>query len=213
MNRQIKNNKALINVWVSQAEQKALVLSRHSMSLLRTKFLFAIIVVFATTMSRAQVSTGESVKYIRSVFKKINSDQNLVKLKIENEELTDEPLDGGASLIGFFNDKKLLKIEQWAGLSYGSLQIEYYFSNDSLIFSYVKEGHFRPSGDSLDHSTIDTKFEGRFYFRNDKLIHQTIKGNGFWNEANDGVSSLLPDSNNYLKFLYSKKKIRAVDSH
>jgi len=153
----------------------------------------------------AQIPNKESIKNIRNIFQQINSQKNLEQFKVENEELTDEVPDGGVSLIGFFKDKRLQKVEQWAGLSHGTIQIEYYFNKDSLIFVYVTEKHFRRSGDTLNHSKIDLKFEGRYYFKDDILIYKATKGHGFWNDSNDSVQSLLPDSKHYLKFLYSKK--------
>lgn len=175
------------------------------MSFLQPKLLFIIIFFLGASSSKAQTSIEKNIRYIRNVVTQINSQKNLKQVKIENEELTDEVPDGGISLTGYLTNKKILKIKQWAGLSYGTHQIEYYFDNDSLIFVYVKEKHLRTSSDSIDHSKIDLKFEGRYYFKNDILIHKSIKGSGFWNESNDGVSSLLPDSKNYLRFLYSKK--------
>jgi hypothetical protein len=175
------------------------------MRVLQPIILITIIFFLGASNSRAQTSLDKNIQHIRNVFTQINSQTNLQQIIIENEELIDEVPDGGISLTGFFKNKKILKIEQWVGLSYGIHQIEFYFDNDSLIFVYVKEQHFRPSDDSIDHSKIDLKFEGRYYFKNDTLIHQTTKGIGFWSESNDGVSSLLPDSKNYQKFLYSKK--------
>jgi hypothetical protein len=175
------------------------------MSNLPFKLLFNFILLLVVSSASAQVSTAENIKYIRNVFTQINSQKNLDQLKLENEELTEEATDGGVSMIGFFKEKTLLKVEQWAWLSYGTIQIEYYFDKDSLIFVYVTENHFRQSGDSLDHSKIEVKFEGRYYLKNDKLIHKTTKGSGFWSDSTDGVQSLLEDSKTYLKFLYSKK--------
>lgn len=175
------------------------------MRFLQSKFLFTAIFFLATSSSRAQTSIEKDIRHIRSVFNQINTEKNLQQLELENEELTDETPDGGISLTGYFKNKQILKIVQWTGLSYGTHQVEYYFEKDSLVFVYVKEHHFRSSGNSIDHSKIDLKFEGRYYFKNDTLIKKTSKGTSFWSESNDGVSSLLPDSKNYLKFLYSKK--------
>lgn len=182
-----------------------LYVSFRCMRFLKSIFLISLAIFLLASAAWGQSSTENSIRYIREIFTQINSEKSLEQLKIEDEELTDEAPDGGVSLVGFFKNKQLLKIEQWTGLSYGTLQIAYYFHDDSLIFVYVQERHFKQSGDSLDHSKIESKFEGRYYFRNDNLIHKTTKGSGFWSQSNDSVSSLLPDSKNYLKFLYSKK--------
>jgi hypothetical protein len=169
------------------------------------KFLFSFIFLIHAGIGRTQISTNENIKYIRSVFKQINSEKNLKQLKLENEELSDEVFDGGISLIGFFRNKKILKIEQWAGLSYGTSQIDYYFDKDSLVFVYVIEKHFRQTGDTIDHSKTDTKFEGRYYYKNDKLIHISAKGSGLWSQSDDAVKSLLPDSKDFFRLLNSKR--------
>jgi hypothetical protein len=168
------------------------------------KFLCSLSFLFCIDIASAQSPARGDIEYIRKVFTQINSQKDLKKITVENEDLTDEVPDGGISLVGFFKDKSLLKIEEWAGLSYGTVQIEYYFDKDGLIFVYVTERHFRQSGDSLNHSKIDLKFEGRYYFKNALLIHKITTGIGFWNDSNDGVQSLLLDSKNYLKLLYSK---------
>jgi len=178
----------------------------HQMNFLQRTLLF--IFLLAAAGAAAQASIDKDIRYIRNIFNKVNAEKNLEQVGFENEELSDEVPDGGMSLTGFFKKNKILKIEHWAGLSYGTQRVEYYFDRDSLIFVYVMEQHFRLSGDSIDHSKQDLAFEGRYYFRNAALIHQVTKGTGFWNESDDAVSGLLPGSKNYLRFLYSRKNSR-----
>jgi hypothetical protein len=179
--------------------------SFHLMNIAQFRFIICFILLLPAGFANAQKITEERIKYIRNVYKEINSQKDLQQVKLEDEEIAEEMLDGGASLTGYFKDKKLLKIVQWIGPSYGAIQIEYYFNKNSLIFAYVTEKHFRVIGDSVDHGKLDVTFEGRYYYNKDKLISKTAKGNGFWIDADDGVQSLLPDSKTYLKLLYSKK--------
>ena len=172
---------------------------------MRLKYFLLVSIPAILALSASGQSRDEKyIAFIRKTFQETNSEQNLEQVRVENEELTDEVPDGGVTLTGFFKGENLLKIELWTGLSYGIYKIEYYFSGDSLIFVYATERHFRQSGDTLDHSKVDLIFEGRYYFKNENQISKSTKG--IWNSANDREQSLIPDSKNYQKFLYTKKK-------
>jgi hypothetical protein len=172
----------------------------------KRSILLSLVSLLLVISTKGQTKEEENIAFIRKVFQQTNAEKNLTQVKLENEELTDELPDGGISLTGYFKEQALLKIELWTGLSYGILQIEYYFSNDSLLFAYVTEKHFRQSADSVDYSKPELVFEGRYYYKKEKPINKSPKGKGFWNNSSDGEKSLLPDSRNYLKLLYAKKK-------
>jgi len=165
--------------------------------------LFIFLILFVTS-TKAQTK-DESIGLIRKIFQQTNSEKDLTRIQLENDELTDEVPDGGVSLTGYFKDQVLLKISLWIGLSYGISEVEYYFNKDSLLFAYVTEKHFRNTADTINYSKADIKFEGRYYYKNGKLIYKTTKGNGFWNSSTDSEESLPADANNYLRILYIKK--------
>jgi hypothetical protein len=140
---------------------------------------------------------------IRKAFNEINSNKHLAKIELEAEEFLGEAPDGGASLTGYFDKTKLVKIRSWVGLSYGIQQIDYYFRHDSLIFAFVTERHFNIIQDSVDFEHTVPAVEARYYFNHEKLIDRKVKGVGFWDKEQE--SNLLADSKSYFALLKKRK--------
>jgi hypothetical protein len=129
---------------------------------------------------------------IRKAFNEINGNKHLNKLELDAEEFLQQTPDGGASLTGYFDNAKLVKISSWIGFSYGIRQVDYYFRHDTLIFAFVTERHFKIINDSVDFEHTDVALEARYYFNHNKLIDRKVKGRGFWDK--EDAASLLPDS-------------------
>ena len=140
---------------------------------------------------------------IRKAFDQINSNKQLTKLELDAEEFLQQAPDGGASLTGYFDNDKLVKIRCWIGLSYGIQQIDYYFRRDTLIFALVTERHFNTIKDSVDFEHTTLAVEARYYFNRNKIIDRKVKGSGFWDK--EEAANLLPHSKSYFALLQKKK--------
>jgi hypothetical protein len=147
---------------------------------------------------------GKNITEIRQAFNEINSNSHLSKIELDGEDFLRQIPDGGASLTGYFDNGRLVKIRFWTGFSYGVRQIDYYFRRDSLIFALVTERHFRIIQDSVDLKHTVAGVEGRYYFIKNKLINRKVKGMGFWDSEQE--SKLVPDSRSYLMLLKKQKK-------
>jgi hypothetical protein len=104
----------------------------------------------------------------------------------------------------------LVKISEWIGLSYGIKQLDYYFENQKLIFIYIIEKQFKynDSAGSFNYAKNETKFDGRYYFDNEKLFDKKTKGNPIFGSLGEIEKDLITDAKTYSGILYSKKKKR-----
>jgi hypothetical protein len=123
-------------------------------------------------------SKAEIISNIKESFKKINNDSSLkIKIIDDAEKFIGYTTDGGGELKGYFKNDSIQKITEWIGLSFGTIQIDYYFKNNQLIFVYEIEKHFaiNDKTQEIDYKNLDFAFEGRYYFSNQKLIEVKTK--------------------------------------
>lgn len=123
----------------------------------------------------------EDILGIRSEYNRINSIPTH-QIQLQNEEVLGHITDGGASLTGYFEGKDLVKAVVWVGLSYGNREIEYYLKDNEMFFAYEIERTFaqkHEEGEFIgwDYSkSQEIGFEGRYYFKQNKLIRNLEKG-------------------------------------
>ncbi len=132
----------------------------------------------------------EQILKIREEFQRINSNYQLDKVDLYNEEFMEYTTDGGGQLTGYFEKGQLVKYVEWIGVSYGSIAIEYYLKEGKLFFAYEQENKFKSvydtSGEWMYFDTSlppETLFEGRYYFNNSKLIKELTKGERMFNRV------------------------------
>ena len=146
---------------------------------------------------------------IRKEFKSINNDSSLIKVVLNNEEFLDHATDGGGQLTGFYQGGQLRKIVRWTGLSNGNEITEFYFSNNKLIFVYEQFNAFiyDQEKEILRSDTTERTFEGRYYFKDKKLIDQITTGhNRFEDDSIAPEKILLTQADENKKLLTRKSK-------
>src|SRR6188508_1122242 len=94
----------------------------------------------------------EKVAAIKRISNGVNRNQDLKSIELDAEEFLDQTPDGRGSLTGYFDNKSLVKIVEWIGLSYGTIEIEYYFDKENLIFAVAKESHFLVTDSGVNHN-------------------------------------------------------------
>ena len=161
--------------------------------------LFSVLVYAQLFSQKNNLDVTQIIRFSKGV----NQNKQLTKIELDGDDFLDEAPDGGASLTGYFDHNTLLKIRRWIGLSYGSLQIDYYFRRDTLIFASVTERHFGTIRDSIDFKRTLPVLEARYYFNQGSIFSREMKGSGFWNK--DEEKTLLPDSRSYLCMLIKRK--------
>jgi hypothetical protein len=132
-------------------------------------------------------NTDKQIKEIEQKVQTINNVKYSETKTLNNEELVNHVVDGGAQLVGFFSSGKIIKISEHLGLSYAVRSFEYYFFNDSLIYVHESEESY-PYDDikaELDYTKLVPNFEGKYYFNQNKLIErQTVGEKRFPEEIN-----------------------------
>lgn len=110
--------------------------------------------------------------------RQINHDSALKQITLTNEEWMTEMPDGGGSLTGYYKNKLLVKVVRWVGYSNGVEIVEFYFSNNELIFVYEQSDRFfyDEKKNVLRTDSLERAFEGRYYFSGKKMIDYTTLG-------------------------------------
>jgi hypothetical protein len=142
---------------------------------MRTVYILTFLLACLQTYSQESKS---SIDKIRLVVEQINKDSGYSKKILNNEEFLEEATDGGGQLTGYFKNGQLVKIKEWIGLSSCINITEYYLQANKLIFTYTVGSDFAYDENS---STFNPQkqirtIECRFYFENDILIKNIIKG-------------------------------------
>ncbi len=160
---------------------------------------------------------AKHINDIRKEFKSINSDSTLIKVVLNNEEFLDHATDGGGQLTGFYKGGQLKKMVSWIGLSNGNEIFEFYFSNNKLIFVYEQFNSFiyDQEKEILRADTTERTFEGRYYFKDEKLIDQVTTGhNRFEDDSIDPEKTLSTQADEYKKLLSRKSQnSRKLNNH
>ena len=117
-------------------------------------------------------------KKIQEEVQLIDSEKNYQIKTLNNEQFLGHMTDGGGQLIGYFENKKISKIVERLGLSYGVKTYEYYFLNEQLILVIEKEEDFPDTNNTgtLDYTKVELVFEGHYYFNEGKLITTQVTG-------------------------------------
>jgi hypothetical protein len=162
--------------------------------------------MIAITASITAQSKNSLVNEKRKTYDQINASPSLKKITLENEDFLVHMTDGGGELVGYYNKDVLVKIKEWIGLSQGNRTRMYYFKDDQLFLVVEKFNSFVPQGDGLDKSKTKTTFEGSYYFHNNKLISQEVKGKRNFDDVADIGSSLPREAQENVRILTSRKK-------
>ena len=166
--------------------------------------LFVIATVFAPGVKSQ--SKQDLIKDIRHEFQIINTYKNLQVHSLDAEEFLENSPDRGAELKAYSKKDSIVKITEWIGLSYANRTREFYFKNQKLIFVYEKFDSFiTEKSDSLDFSKARKEFEGRYYFKNDKLIDEKLWGKKPMGGEKTSAAGLLSDAKEWVG-LFAKKK-------
>ena len=169
------------------------------------KWLLLTAMVAVCTSLTAQ-STNSLVNDKRKSYDQINASPSLKKLTLENEDFLENMTDGGGELVGYYNKDVLVKIKEWVGLSQGNRTRMYYFKDDQLFLVVEKFNSFVQQGDGLDKSKTKTTFEGSYYFHNNKLISQEVKGKRNYDDAADPGKALPKEAQDNVRILTARKK-------
>ncbi len=129
--------------------------------------------------------TAERIALVRKKVAAINTEKSYQIKNLDNDYFVNvkkESTDGGQELSGYYKNGKLQKNVYSVGLSYGMKTLEYFFSDDELIFVFEKQDQFLEIKNQSNHVTgldqtkLKSVYTGSYYFEKSKLF--SIKKTG-----------------------------------
>lgn len=161
---------------------------------------FILTFIFFTNLLFGQ--NDERIKKIRKTVEKINNDTNYTIKKLDNTYFVDqknEVTDGGQELSGYYKNGQLRKIIYYIGISMGVTTYEYYFAENQLIFVFQKQYAYT----QVKELELQSVFEGRYYFENEKLFETKKKGKELfvYDSKEDKENKFLKDSKSFIEQL------------
>lgn len=172
--------------------------------------LFIIIFLLSTSTNLLSQSKKEAIDSIKNHFDRINQQTDFTIVELNNEDYLEQIPDNGGWLRGFYKNDTLCKIVEWLGLSYASMNTEYYLWNNELIFVYDMEINFHQKMDSsngfigFDYSKSDVKYKSQHYFLNGKEISKQEEGNRLIKLSSP--KDFISKAETYKTILENKKK-------
>ena len=164
----------------------------------------ALFIVFIPLFIKAQTGFYDRNTKLNGYLDSISNITGFDSLVLNNYELSEQLPDGGASVIGYYHNSKLIKLKSWFGLSYGVISREYFLKNDSL-FLVIEQFNGYLYDDELNgfnYTKFDISYNGWFVFKNNLLIDMTSLGHGrFEDDSLNPERILLEEFNAYKKKL------------
>lgn len=172
------------------------------------KFALLCILAFIFNSTSYGQSKSEMIEDTNELIEIIHMDTTLKSVTLQNEEFLDNMTDGGGELTGFFKNKKIYRIYQSIGISYGVEIKEFYYRKEKLIF--VREKFYSYMYDDslkkFDYTKTETKFKGQYYFKDNKLIHYITTGHNRLEESLEPEKVLLNESSENIRLIKQKLK-------
>jgi len=176
------------------------------MSIIKQLILFSLLLVLFNQYSFGQITDMSfQLLSIRQEVRRIDKDSSLKIKELDNDKFIDGT-DNGSQLNGYFKGDSIYKMRAWIGLSFWTIQTEYYFKHEKLIFVYEKQFTNIDSTGEVDYTKPKLSFEGRYYLKDDKIIRTKESGTRYMPMEGAITNMLFKDSKSYEKMLKAKKK-------
>ncbi len=171
------------------------------------KIFLAFLFLINSTASFAQLSV--QAKQIESACKVIDKDSTLQKKVYEQEEFMDHATDNGGSLTVYHKNGTVYRITEWVGLSGDVVIIDYYFKAGKLVYVRDEELPYERNavtGETTGKFSKDSRFLGKYFFRNDKLFDgESLGHNRFEDDSkHDPEKEFIESAKKYL-LLFNKR--------
>jgi hypothetical protein len=144
-------------------------------------------------------------KYPEIQTEKVKIDQNdsLKSVKMENEEFLDHMTDGGGELIGFYDlTRSVRKIKVTVFFSYGVQEFVFYLKEETPIFidDTFRQFAWNDETNTHDYNRFDGGFHGTYIFRDGHLIdHISLGHNRFEDDQIDIEETFKSECESYLE--------------
>ena len=172
---------------------------------MRTKIL--ILTFLILTISSYGQDLIEKYPDIKNEKIRIDKNDSLNKIILENEEFLDQMTDGGGILTGFYDEnKEIIKIEVLVSKSTGVQEYSFYLKNESpiLIIDNFKRFAWNEKTGEFDYTRFDGGFNGNYLFENNKLIDLISLGHNRFEDDQIDIEETFLDENEYYVNLIKK---------
>ncbi len=162
-------------------------------------------------MNFSSFGQGLIQKYPHVQKEKIKIDQNdsLRTVNLENEEFLENMTDGGGQLKGLYDKHgNIRKIEVIVYLSHGIQEYDFYLENETpiLIEDRFKQFAWNKKLNNYNQNNFDGGFHGTYIFQNSHLIDQISLGhNRFENDQINIEETFITEFKNYLKKIKARR--------
>ena len=114
------------------------------------------------------IAQSETVESINQEVNRIDQNDSLFEKEFDAVDVYKQAFDGGGSIKVFYSPKRLKKINEEIGLSYGRLTTTIYFNSDGPIKIIEKEENFKWNEELLewDYSELVEVFKAEIYIFN-----------------------------------------------
>lgn len=139
----------------------------------RHLWLYALLLTTPRVYSQT-TSDNDRVEHINACSEQIDRDSSMQKVNLSSREFYgEETTAGAASMLGYFRQDSLRRIDLSVGMSYGILREHYYFAGNQLLFVRETEDDFKDPAAKKD---AVRSYEAQFFFEKDALIQKIAKG-------------------------------------
>lgn len=167
-----------------------------------TNSFILLITLFFTNLIWSQ-GLVEKYPEIQQEKTKVDQNDSLLTLSIENEAFLETMTDGGGELKGFYDKNgNIKKIEVRIYLSNGIQSYDFYLANEQPIVIIDQFKHFvwEEELNEFDYSQSKIGFKGTYIFENNQLIDQISLGhNRFEDDQIDIEETFMKEFESYFK--------------
>jgi hypothetical protein len=163
------------------------------------------IIILALLFTLTAQGQGLIDKYpeIQTEKKKIDQNDSLNIIQMENEEFLEQMTNGGGELKGFYDlNGSFRKIEVTVFISHGVQEHTFYLQNETpiLVDDRFRQFAWNEETSTFDYNKFDGGFHGTYLFRDGRLIDQISLGhNRFEDDQVDIEKTFLFECETYLK--------------
>lgn len=134
---------------------------------------------------------------------KIDQNESLKSIKLENEDFLDNMTDGGGELIGFYDlTGTIRKIEVTIFISHGVQKYSFYLKEEIPFFidDNFQQFAWNEKTSTFDYNRFDNGFHGTYIFQDGHLIdHISLGHNRFEDDQIDIEETFRSEWENYLE--------------
>ena len=132
-------------------------------------------------------------------------------IQITDSSFVNSMPERGASLIAYFKNDSIYKVETWFGFNFGEVTRDYFYWNDSITLVNETQKLYNATAEpKINPDTVKVTYTGRYIFQHDKLTGINQKGSYSISDTpqskDDVQVAMLMLAYKYRDLAYEKRK-------